>query len=100
MNSYSNKQIAEFLARGWTDDEVTDLMGGNLLRVLDEVDAVKEASAEELPSSAIYDVRTDLPASWAVRKTSCIRMMCARPRRLFTMSFSHWSFRYTILWIL
>ena len=39
-------------------------MGGNLLRVMDEVDAVKARSTHQLPSAAIWDRRTDLPAEW------------------------------------
>jgi membrane dipeptidase len=39
-------------------------MGENLMRVMDEVDAVKEELKDELPSSATYEKRTDLPAEW------------------------------------
>lgn len=39
-------------------------MGGNILRVMDEVDAVRDAMAAELPSTAIWEKRTDLPANW------------------------------------
>ncbi len=35
------------------------------MRVMDEVDAVKEQLKDELASSAIYETRTDLPAEWA-----------------------------------
>jgi len=35
------------------------------MRVMDEVDVVKELLRDELPSSAIYEKRTDLPAKWA-----------------------------------
>lgn len=34
------------------------------MRVMDEVDAVKEKLKDELPSSAIYEHRKDLPAAW------------------------------------
>lgn len=37
-------------------------MGRNLMRVMDEVDAVKEELAAEFPSTAIWEKRTDLPA--------------------------------------
>jgi hypothetical protein len=40
-------------------------MGENLMRVMDEVDATKRQLEGELPSSAIYEKRTDLPAPWA-----------------------------------
>ncbi|KXJ87925.1 membrane dipeptidase [Microdochium bolleyi] len=56
--------VAEMLARGWSDDEVLDLMGRNLMRVMDAVDAVSEEMRHELPSSAIWEKRTDLPATW------------------------------------
>ncbi|KAH8885858.1 membrane dipeptidase [Thozetella sp. PMI_491] len=56
--------IAEFLARNWTEAEVQDLMAGNLLRVMDEVDAVKEKSNHLLPSAEIWHLRKDLPAEW------------------------------------
>jgi len=39
-------------------------MGGNLMRVMDEVDAVKESLKNLVPSSEIYEKRTDLPANW------------------------------------
>lgn len=52
--------------RNWTDDEVKDLMGRNLLRVLDEADAVAARLQAESagPSAAIWESRTDLPARW------------------------------------
>ena len=52
------------IERGWTDDEVKDLMGRNVMRVMDEVDAVAESLKNELPSSAIWEKRQDLPAKW------------------------------------
>ena len=61
--NYMIIQIAEFLKRGWTPDEVQDLMGGNLLRVMDEVDAVKESTDIPL-STEIWHQRKDLPAEW------------------------------------
>jgi membrane dipeptidase len=39
-------------------------MGGNLLRVMDEVDRVKAQIADLLPSTAIWALRKDLPAQW------------------------------------
>lgn len=56
--------ITEMLIRGWSDDEVKDLMGRNLMRVLDEVDAVAAGLKDELPSAAIWEKRKDLPAQW------------------------------------
>lgn len=58
----SNPQIAEFIRRGWSDSEIEGLMGGNLLRVMDEVDEVAEGLATKPPSRDIYEKRTDLPA--------------------------------------
>jgi membrane dipeptidase len=60
--------IAEMIARGWTDEEVIGLMGGNLLRVMDEVDEVQLALAGEEASAEVYEERTDVPAvkgAWA-----------------------------------
>jgi membrane dipeptidase len=52
------------LHRGWSDDEVKDLMGRNLLRVLDEVDQIQASLNHTLPSTAIWEKRKDLPAKW------------------------------------
>lgn len=52
------------LMRGWSDEEVKDLMGRNLLRVMDEVDAVATQLKSQTPSTAIWEKRTDLPAQW------------------------------------
>ncbi|KAK6907970.1 hypothetical protein I203_101971 [Kwoniella mangroviensis CBS 8507] len=51
--------ISEMMARGWTDEEIIGLMGGNLMRVLDEVDRVQQRSKDQEPSGAVYDQRTD-----------------------------------------
>lgn len=53
--------IAEMLSRGWTDTEVTGLMGGNLLRVMDDVDKTAKGMADLKPSPAIFEERKDLP---------------------------------------
>lgn len=39
-------------------------MGENLMRVMDQVDVVKEQMKDELPSTAIWEKRKDLPANW------------------------------------
>jgi membrane dipeptidase len=52
------------IERGWTDDEIKDLMGRNVMRVMDEVDVVAEALKGQLPSAAIWEKRKDLPAKW------------------------------------
>ncbi|SPN99279.1 related to Putative dipeptidase ARB_02715 [Cephalotrichum gorgonifer] len=56
--------IVEMLERGWTDDETKDLMGRNLMRVMDAVDAIRDSMADNLPSTAVWEKRTDLPAVW------------------------------------
>jgi membrane dipeptidase len=40
------------------------VMGENLMRVMDQVDEVKERMKDKLPSSAIWERRKDLPAVW------------------------------------
>ncbi|GAB7352369.1 hypothetical protein MBLNU459_g2806t2 [Dothideomycetes sp. NU459] len=56
--------VAEMLSRGWSDEDIKDLMGENLLRVMDEVDAVSARMQDQLPSTAIWEERKDLPARW------------------------------------
>jgi membrane dipeptidase len=56
-------QIAEFLRRGWSDSEMKGLMGGNLLRVMRDAEAVKAKLISRRPSSAVHSARTDLPAT-------------------------------------
>lgn len=40
------------------------VMGLNLLRVMDEVDAVKQQLSHKAPSRVTYSKREDLPARW------------------------------------
>ena len=54
--------VAEMIARGWKDDDIIGLIGGNLIRVMDAVDAVALELADHPASSEIYEERTDLPA--------------------------------------
>ncbi|KAK4689135.1 membrane dipeptidase, partial [Tremellales sp. Uapishka_1] len=56
--------IAVLIRRGWTDEEVIGVMGGNLMRVMDAVDANMESLDTALPSDAVYEKRQDLPAKW------------------------------------
>nr|XP_019045401.1 hypothetical protein I302_05790 [Kwoniella bestiolae CBS 10118]OCF24331.1 hypothetical protein I302_05790 [Kwoniella bestiolae CBS 10118] len=56
--------IAEMVARGWTDGEIVGLMGGNLMRVMDEVDRIQYELRDQKPSGAVYDKRTDIPGIW------------------------------------
>lgn len=50
--------------REWSDDEVKDLMGRNLMRVMDQVDAVADELKTQPASPAIWEKRKDLPAQW------------------------------------
>jgi membrane dipeptidase len=54
----------ELLSRGWNDTEIYGVMGENLMRVMDAVDAIKEHMNDRLPSSAVWESRSDLPADW------------------------------------
>ncbi|KAL7420764.1 hypothetical protein Q5752_004716 [Cryptotrichosporon argae] len=58
--------VAELLARGWSDADAAAVMGGNLLRVMDAVDAVHAslAAAGARASAAVWEGRRDLPAPW------------------------------------
>ncbi|OAG43822.1 hypothetical protein AYO21_02049 [Fonsecaea monophora] len=55
--------VAELLSRGWTPEEMKGVMGGNLMRIMDKVDEVSEKMRDQLPSSAIWEKRQDLPAT-------------------------------------
>ncbi|BGP29484.1 hypothetical protein JCM10296v2_001223 [Rhodotorula toruloides] len=57
--------VAGLLRRGWAEDELADLIGGNLLRVMEEVEAVQRSLASQPASPAMYEKRTDLPVMWA-----------------------------------
>lgn len=57
-------QIVELLSRGWNDTEIHNVMGENLMRVMDQIDKVKVEMQDQLPSSAIWEKRADLPANW------------------------------------
>ena len=39
------------------------VLGGNLMRIMDKVDAVAEQMRDRFPSSAIWEARRDLPAT-------------------------------------
>ncbi|KAK8845624.1 hypothetical protein IAR55_006340 [Kwoniella newhampshirensis] len=54
--------IQELLYRGWAESEIQGVMGGNLLRVMEEVEKVKLELRDTPPSPAIYEKRRDLPA--------------------------------------
>ncbi|XP_026022089.1 dipeptidase 1 [Astatotilapia calliptera] len=41
--------VAELLRRGWTDEEVKAALGNNLLRVMSEVEKVRDSMSNEIP---------------------------------------------------
>jgi len=55
--------IAEMISRDWSDSEIIGLMGGNLMRVMDDVDQVAKEMEEAgmKASPAILEDRLDLP---------------------------------------
>jgi membrane dipeptidase len=55
--------IVELLSRGWSDEDLIALMGGNLMRVMDAVDAVQTSLSGEKASAAVWEGRKDLPAA-------------------------------------
>ncbi|KAL8283204.1 hypothetical protein RQP46_005982 [Phenoliferia psychrophenolica] len=52
--------IAELIARGWTDSEIAGLTGGNILRIIEKVEAVAYKLRHEPPVTDIFDGRTDM----------------------------------------
>lgn len=78
--------IAEMFARGWTDEDVIGLMGGNIMRVMDEVDEIQKSLVNEEASSAVYEERQDLPAPWGgeddTRFSEPVRAYLKEKRRL------------------
>jgi membrane dipeptidase len=53
--------VAELLLRGWTSKDVQGLIGGNLMRVLDKVDAVSaKLQRTTAPATDVYSKRKDL----------------------------------------
>uniref|UniRef100_UPI003AAF3493 dipeptidase 1 n=1 Tax=Centroberyx gerrardi TaxID=166262 RepID=UPI003AAF3493 len=55
--------VAELLRRGWTDDEVKSALGNNLLRVLSEVEKVRDSLNGTVPD--------DVPIPYDEVKNSC-----------------------------
>lgn len=55
-------QFAELIRRGWTQNDLSLLAGGNVLRILREAEEVSKKMKKEGhgPSDAVYDKRTDL----------------------------------------
>ncbi|KWU46703.1 hypothetical protein RHOSPDRAFT_14757 [Rhodotorula sp. JG-1b] len=59
VSKYPNL-IAELLRRGWSDAEVMGLTSGNLLRIVDKVEAVARQHRHDKPSYEVFSGRTDL----------------------------------------
>lgn len=55
-------QFAELIQRGWTQNELGNLAGGNLLRVMAEMESISHRMRKDgrKPSMAKYDKRRDL----------------------------------------
>ncbi|KAL8283777.1 hypothetical protein RQP46_005209 [Phenoliferia psychrophenolica] len=53
--------IFELLNRGWTESQLEGLIGGNVLRVMEENERVRDEFASKTASAAIYELRTDMP---------------------------------------
>ncbi|KAK6075521.1 microsomal dipeptidase [Seiridium cupressi] len=82
--------IAEMVERGWSDDEIKDLMGRNLLRVMDEVDVTRGRLSKQLPSVAIWEKRKDLPASWGGESKAYYPYERQRPNQGISSSHKPW----------
>jgi membrane dipeptidase len=52
--------IAELLRRGWSDEDVKKLSGGNVLRVMDQAEKVAAAMKGQVPTTKVI---TDYPAA-------------------------------------
>ncbi|GAA5852969.1 hypothetical protein JCM9279_000097 [Rhodotorula babjevae] len=52
--------IAELIKRGWSDKEIKGLTSGNILRVLEKVEAVAHSQRHLLPAHDVFEGRTDL----------------------------------------
>ncbi|GAA5872289.1 hypothetical protein JCM3774_003335 [Rhodotorula dairenensis] len=59
VSKYPNL-IAELLRRGWSDKEIMGLTSGNLLRVVEKVEAVARKHRGDKPSYEVFSGRTDL----------------------------------------
>ncbi|KAM6942576.1 dipeptidase 1 [Xenentodon cancila] len=55
--------VAELLRRGWTDEEVKDALGNNLLRVLSQVEMVRDSLSNKVPD--------DVPIPYDEVKNPC-----------------------------
>lgn len=54
-------QFAELIRRGWERDDLADLAGGNILRILEGAERVSnKLKKERAPSMAVYKKRHDL----------------------------------------
>jgi membrane dipeptidase len=62
--------FAELIRRGWTDEELEGLAGGNTLRVLEGLERVQKEMADEKPSMARYSKRNDIGQGFPTRVAS------------------------------
>ncbi|GAA5898726.1 hypothetical protein JCM6882_000908 [Rhodosporidiobolus microsporus] len=59
VSTYPNL-IAELIKRGWSDKEILGLTSGNILRILDKVEAVSRSLKHVQPRTDVFEGRTDL----------------------------------------
>ncbi|GAA6049548.1 hypothetical protein JCM3770_000841 [Rhodotorula araucariae] len=59
VSTYPNL-VAELIRRGWSDDEIRGLTSGNILRILEKVEAVARSLRHVEPSYEVFEGRTDL----------------------------------------
>jgi membrane dipeptidase len=52
--------LAELIRRGWSDEEVRGVAGGNLFRVLEKVEKAAHSQRKVKPFTAIFDGRDDM----------------------------------------
>lgn len=52
--------LAELIRRGWSDEEVRGVAGGNLFRVLEKVEKVARSQGKVKPFTSIFDGRDDM----------------------------------------
>ncbi|XP_045898488.1 dipeptidase 1 [Micropterus dolomieu] len=74
------KVVAELLRRGWTDEEVKAALGNNLLRVLEEVEGVRDSLKGVSPDDVLipYDeVKNSCRMSYGYRNTGAVHSISA-----------------------
>ncbi|XP_038548010.1 dipeptidase 1-like [Micropterus salmoides] len=74
------KVVAELLRRGWTDEEVKAALGNNLLRVLEEVEGVRDSLKGVSPDDVLipYDeVKNSCRMSYGYRNAGAVHSLSA-----------------------